>query len=125
MPLSHPHRLAWLAVLASPLAWASDFSGVVSALVGIPTLVVLDITLGLMLIAPATRMLRFWAGFLGLPTLVLGFLLWGDAASLFRMESSAPMGVLYFVMYAIGVALLVRHFTRREAPLERDGGAGN
>jgi len=112
-------------LFASPLALASDFSGVISMMFGIPALLLLNVALGMMLIAEPTRMVRFWAGFLGFPTLAVGFLLWGDAASLFRTDSGTLFGVMYFVLYAIGVVLLVRHFVRREAPEAREGGAGN
>ena len=112
-------------LFASPLALASDFSGVISMMFGVPTLLLLDVVLGLMLVAEPSRLLRFWAGFFGLPTLAVGFLLWGDAASLFRTNSGTLFGVMYFVLYTIGVALLVRHFVRREAPEVREGGAGN
>lgn len=111
--------------LASPLALASDFSGIVTVLFGVPALLALDVILGLMLVAEPSPRTRQWAGILGLPTLFVGFLLWADAVSLFRMESSLPWGVLYFLLYAVGVALLWRHFARRATPAEREGGAGN
>ncbi len=107
----------------SPLALASDFSGIVTVLFGVPTLLVLNFILGLMLLAEPSARVRLWAGILGFPTLSAGFLLWGDAASLFRMDSSAPWGVFYFVLYASGAALLARHFFRRRPAVE--GGSGN
>lgn len=122
MQLPPPRTTALTLALVSPLAVASDFSGVISMVFGIPALLLLNIALGIMLIAAPTRMVRFWAGFLGIPTLLAGFLLWGDAASLFRRDNSVPFGVFYFLLYASGVALLARHFLRRRAVA---GGSGN
>lgn len=119
--LSRP-SLALALLFIAPHAQASDFSGVISMVFGIPTLLLLNIALGMMLIAAPTRMVRFWAGFLGIPTLLAGFLLWGDAVSLFRRDNSVPFGVFYFLLYASGVALLARHFLRRPAVA---GGSGN
>jgi hypothetical protein len=113
-----------LAGFSSP-AIASDFSGIVTVLFGVPALLVLNCALGLMLLAEPGARLRLWAGILGFPVLSAGFMLWGDAASLFRMDSSLPWGVLYFLLYAIGVALLWRHLARREVPAAPAGGAGN
>jgi hypothetical protein len=109
----------------SPPAIASDFSGIVTILFGVPALLVLNCALGLMLLAEPGARLRLWAGILGFPVLSAGFMLWGDAASLFRMESSAPWGIFYFILYASGAALLWRHLARREAPTAPAGGAGN
>ena len=110
---------------AAGLAQASDFSGVVTIMFGLPTLLLLNVVLGMMLIAPPTSTVRIWAGLLGVPVLLVGFLLWGDAASLFRSADGTLFGVMYFVLYAIGFALLSRHFLRRKAPLEPEGGSGN
>ena len=131
MPLSRRHpmtvqlsrpSLALALLFIAQHAQASDFSGIISMMFGIPTLLLLNVVLAMMLIAEPTRMVRFWAGFLGIPTLLAGFLLWGDAASLFRMDNSVPFGVFYFLLYASGVALLARHFLRRPAVA---GGNGN
>jgi hypothetical protein len=119
--LSRP-SLALALLFVAQHAQASDFSGIISMMFGIPALLLLNVALGLMLIAEPTRMVRFWAGFLGIPTLLAGLLLWRDAASLFRMDDSTPFGVFYFVLYALGVALLARHFLRRPALA---GGSGN
>ncbi len=107
-------------LFAAGSAQASDFSGVISIMFGIPALLVLNVILAMMLIAEPSRTLRVWAGTLGFPVLGVGFLLWGDAASLFRI--STPFGLIYFVLYASGVALLARHFLRRP---NLAGGSGN
>ena len=122
MQLPPPRITALTLALVSPLAVASDFSGIVSMMFGIPALLLLNVSLAMMLIAEPSRTLRVWAGILGFPVLGVGFLLWGDAASLFRMDDSTPFGVIYFVLYAAGVALLARHFLRRPALA---GGSGN
>ena len=122
MQLPPPRTTALALALVSPLAFASDFSGIVSMMFGIPALLLLNVILAIMLIAEPSRTLRVWAGILGFPVLAVGFLLWGDAASLFRMDDSTPFGVIYFVLYASGVALLARHFLRR---LILAGGNGN
>lgn len=109
-------------LFAASSAQASDFSGIVSMMFGIPALLLLNVILAMMLIAEPSRTLRVWAGILGFPVLAVGFLLWGDAASLFRMDNSTPFGVIYFVLYASGVALLARHFLRRPTLA---GGSGN
>ena len=118
-------RAVTIGVLAgfSPLALASDFSGIVTILFGIPTLLVLNFILGLMLLNEPTARVRLLVGILGFPTLAAGFLLWGDAASLFRMDSSMPWAVFYFLLYAVAVGLVARHFLRRPALAE--GGGGN
>lgn len=105
----------------SPLALASDFSGVVTILFGIPTLLVLNVALGLMLLAEPSARIRLLVGILGFPSLAAGFLLWGDAASLFRMDNSVPWGVFYFLLYAVAVALVARHFLRRPTLAGGDG----
>lgn len=122
MQFSPPRTTALALALVSPLAFASDFSGIVSMMFGTPALLLLNVILAMMLIAEPSRTLRVWAGILGFPVLAVGFLLWGDAASLFRMDNSAPFGVIYFVLYASGVALLARHFLRRPTLA---GGSGN
>ena len=122
MQLPPPRTTALALALVSPLAFASDFSGIVSMMFGTPALLLLNVILAMMLIAEPSRTLRVWAGILGFPVLGVGFLLWGDAASLFRMDDSTPFGVIYFVLYAAGVALLARHFLRRPALA---GGSGN
>jgi hypothetical protein len=126
-PIGLREHAACSALLAgfSPLAIASDFSGIVTVLFGIPTLLLLNITLGLMLLAEPSSRTRLWAGILGFPGLFAGFVLWGDAASLFRMDSSLPWGVFYFALYASAGVLLVRHFLRRAAPAAPAGGGGN
>lgn len=122
MQLPPPRITALTLASVSPLAVASDFSGIVSMMFGIPALLLLNVILAMMLIAEPSRTLRVWAGILGFPVLGVGFLLWGDAASLFRMGNSTPFGVIYFVLYASGVALLARHFLRRPTLA---GGSGN
>ena len=122
MQLPPPRTTALALALVSPLAFASDFSGIVSMMFGTPALLLLNVILAMMLIAEPSRTLRVWAGILGFPVLAVGFLLWGDAASLFRMDDSTPFGVIYFVLYAAGVALLARHFLRRPTLA---GGSGN
>ena len=122
MQLPPPRTTALALALVSPLAFASDFSGIVSMMFGTPALLLLNVILAMMLIAEPSRTLRVWAGILGFPVLAVGFLLWGDAASLFRMDDSTPFGVIYFVLYASGVALLARHFLRRPTLA---GGSGN
>ena len=106
----------------SPLAIASDFSGIVTILFGIPTLLVLNFILGLMLLNEPSPRVRLWAGIVGFPSLAAGFLLWGDAASLLRTSDSVPWAVFYFLLYAVAVALVARHFLRRPAFA---GGSGN
>ena len=69
------------------------------------SLLLLDAILGLMLVAEPSPRARQWAGTLGLPSLFVGFPLWGDAASLFRQDDSLLWGVLYFALYAAGVAV--------------------
>ena len=120
MQFSPPRTTALTLAFVSPLALASDFSGIVSMMFGIPALLLLNVSLAMMLIAEPSRTLRVWAGTLGFPVLGVGFLLWGDAASLFRI--STPFGLIYFVLYASGVALLARHFLRRP---NLAGGSGN
>lgn len=120
MQLPPPRTTALALALVSPLAFASDFSGIVSMMFGTPALLLLNVILAMMLIAEPSRTLRVWAGTLGFPVLGVGFLLWGDAASLFRI--STPFGLIYFVLYASGVALLARHFLRRPTLA---GGSGN
>jgi hypothetical protein len=106
----------------SPLALASDFSGVITILFGIPTLLVLNVILGLMLLNEPSARVRLLIGILGFPSLAAGFLLWGDAASLFRTRDTVPWAVFYFSLYALAVALVARHFLRRPT---LEGGSGN
>ena len=110
-------------VVLAGQAQASDFSGVVTMMFGVPGLLLLNAALAVLFIAEPGKGLRWTVGLIGVPPLTVGFLLWGDAASLFRTDDTKLVGIAYFLLYAVAVALVARHFLRRPALAE--GGGGN
>ena len=111
-------RLSRLGLVAGLVAWAapaqaSDFSGILTLMVGMPTLAVACLVAGALFAFPASRGQRIAAAALFGPVLLAGLWLMPDAWSLRRM-GPMPMvlyGGLWLGLLALTVALL-----RRKAP---------
>ena len=78
-------------LFAAGSAQASDFSGIVSMMFGIPALLLLKVILAMMLIAEPSRTLRVWAGTLGFP--VLGA--WPPASQKYLQRCERVFGWLH------------------------------
>ena len=102
-----------MAVLLTPaVAYASDFSGVATVFIGLPTLIVANAIAGVLWAVGPKRATPWIAGLLLAPVVVGGLWLSADAVALLSgPHQELPLGTAYFVLLAglaAGVVMLLR-----------------
>lgn len=102
--------------LVPAVALASDFSGMFTILVGLPSLAIANLVMGLLFTVRPSRTIRTTLSFIVIPVLVVGLLLFSDAASLFRHSRDTVTGAVFFGLYALGCLLFVLHMQRGLPP---------
>ena len=108
-------RLLLLALWTPSVAGASDFSGVVTIVVGLPALIVADGIAAGLLFATPRRWMTWTTGIVLVPVWVAGIWLSPDALALFRGTwTGVPFGVLYFALLAVLAVLVVKLLTRTQ-----------
>lgn len=109
--MARARALVLVLLLAPEAARASDFSGMLSALFGLPVLIVGVLVAGAFLAFAPTRTRRTVALVLLVPILIAGFLLLPDALSLLRY-SDWGMVLSYAVLLFVLLILTLRIATR-------------
>lgn len=102
--------------MAPVVALASDFSGMFTILVGLPSLALANLIMGLLFMGRPSKTIRTTLSFTVIPVLVVGLLLFSDAASLFRHSRDTVTGAVFFGLYALAGLLFVLHMQRGVPP---------
>lgn len=98
------------------VALASDFSGMFTILVGLPSLALANLIMGLLFMGRPSRRIRTTLSFTVIPVLVIGLLLFSDAASLLRNPGDTFVVVAFFGLYALAGLLFILHMQRGVPP---------
>ena len=114
---TYPTRWAglWLALVPG-IALASDFSGMFTLLVGLPSLVLANLIMGGLLAMPPSKAIRTTVSVIGIPVLLVDLLLFSDASSLFRNPGDTAAALIFFGLYALACFLFIRHMQRGAPP---------